>query len=183
MSNSKKYFVHFFLIALGPLLGFNICQAQDWQFSLKAGPQISGIAIKPGNDDDNKVGFFAGVCGSKNISENLNIQPEIQISFQGDEVDGLTYLNIPVVLEYFFTDQISAHAGLQAGILLGGEGNIEDFLKTADLGIPLGGEYQINHQFGVGLRYIFGVTNILDVDTEVDLFNRVFQIYATYNIN
>lgn len=159
--------------------------AQDWSFGLKGGPNISGVRISPGEEDDAKLGFHAGAFAHTNLGNGFGLRPELLISFQGDEVDNLTYLNIPVTVNYAINDQFSAHTGLQLGILLFGEADIEDILTTLDVAIPFGVEYQINEIFGVGGRYVLGVTSIVDPDvsTRVDLYNRVFQLFVTYRLN
>lgn len=183
MKKITKLFISFFLGIF--LLLSNPLTAQDWIFGLKAGPNVSGIRISPGEEDDAKLGFHGGAFGMVEIADAIFLQPEVLISFQGDEVDNLTYLNFPVTVKYFFNDQFSAHTGLQIGILLFGERDVEEFLKTLDLGVPFGLEYQINDTFGVGGRYILGVTDILDpdVNNRADLFNRVFQLFVTYRLN
>lgn len=45
----------------------------------------------------------------------------------------------------------------------------------------MGAEFNINEDFGVGMRYVIGATDILDVEgAQADLYNRVFQLFASY---
>ena len=87
---------------------------------------------------------------------------------------------------------ISVHAGPQFGILVsakededGDKEDIKDDFKTTDFGLALGAEADLPANFGVGLRYVFGLTNVIKEDMSFDdteLKNGVFQIYVKFRI-
>ena len=157
--------------------------AQDWGFGIKGGINFSNINVDGGSDPDGKVGVHLGVFGNTpiNVDENLFVQPELLFSLLGVEDLNLTYITLPVVIKYYIVEQFSIHGGLQLGVLVAGEDDADDFLTTIDLGVPLGAEFDVNENFGLGLRYVIGATDINDIDgDEDDYYNRVFQLFASY---
>lgn len=166
------------------LLSAHSTIAQDWRFGIKGGINFARLNFDGGNDPDGKIGVHVGVFGNTpiNADGNLFIQPELLFSLQGREDVNLSYLILPVVLKYYLIDQLSIHGGLQPGLLIGAEDDNDEVLTTLDLGVPIGAEFDIDDTFGVGLRYVVGATNIFDPDGDTDLkiYNRVFQLFASY---
>jgi hypothetical protein len=81
----------------------------------------------------------------------------------------LWYLNIPLTSRYYFTNNVYGEIGLQPGFLLSAKDKYndvsndwKDWIKTFDLGIPLGVGYEFPNNFGIGLRVVPGVLNIND---------------------
>ena len=69
------------------------------------------------------------------------------------------YLNFPLTGRYMFGDNFYGEFGLQPGILLSAKDKYNgesyewnEWVKTFDLGIPLGVGYDFPNNFGVGLR-------------------------------
>ena len=158
--------------------------AQDWDFGIKGGINFSSLNVDGGDDPDSKVGVHVGVFGNTSINAdgNLFVQPELLFSLQGAEDNNTTCINLPVVIKYYIVEQFSIHGGLQLGLLIAGEDELDEVLTTIDLGVPLGAEFDVNENFGLGLRYVIGATNIYDpdFDTDTDIYNRVFQLFASY---
>ena len=82
-------------------------------------------------------------------------------------VTRLWYLNLPLTARYPFGGGFYGEAGLQPGFLLSAKDKWDgeavdwgEYIKTFDLGIPLGLGYDFPNNFGVGLRVIPGVLNI-----------------------
>lgn len=165
------------------LLSTQPSAAQDWRFGIKGGINFSNINIDGRSDPDGKVGVHLGVFGNTpiNADENLFVQPELLFSLQGPEDGNLTYINLPVVLKYYIVEQFSIHGGLQLGVLVAAEDDADENLTTVDLGVPLGAEFNVNEDFALGLRYVVGATDILDVEgADINFYNRVFQLFASY---
>jgi len=156
---------------------------QDIPLGVKAGPNFSKVRVDPGTDPDGKTGFHFGLYTNFEVSNTIEFQPEVLVSFKGNENANLTYLVVPLVFKYYAFDQFSLHAGLQPGFLIGAEDDAEDNLTGIELGIPFGAEFDINDELGIGTRYVIGVTNISDIDgSRTDIFNRNFQLFLTYNL-
>lgn len=154
----------------------------------------------PGSSDSwsGAFGLQAGAGFQIPYTSQLPISSfaELNFSMQGanweEEWDeGLTkgttrlwYLNIPLMTRYQFDNGFYAEAGLQPGFLLSAKDNYNDFsynykeyVKTFDLGLPLGVGFEFPNNFGVGLRVIPGLTNINTVDPQ-DYKNRNFVVVA-----
>ncbi|MEM9857671.1 MAG: porin family protein [Bacteroidota bacterium] len=151
-------------------------------YGIKGGINFAGIKVDNGSDPDGKVGAHFGGFIKKGLQNDWSLQGEALFSFQGWEDQNVTYLNIPVLAVYNVDNNLSFHAGPQLGILLGGDNDASDFLKTADVSIVFGGEYYFQSNVYGGARYNLGVSNINDFNEGADLFNRVFQIYVGYRV-
>jgi len=104
-------------------------------------------------------------------------------------VTRLWYLNVPLTVRYPFGSGFYGEAGLQPGFLLSAkdkwDGQSEDwgeYLKTFDLGIPLGLGYNFPNNFGVGLRVTPGVLNINSSEWAESYTDRnlVVGVHARY---
>lgn len=120
----------------------------------------------------------------------LMLQAEMLLSFQGhapaDDFDGklnLTYLNIPVMARYNLGYNLNVHAGVQFGFLLSAkrvyqdvESNVKDQFKGMELALPIGVGYDLmDRKINATVRYVIGMSNILDSSTETR-HNNVFQV-------
>ena len=113
----------------------------------------------------------------------------------------LHYLNVPVLANIYLTEGLSLQIGPQIGFLLNGTarldpndeqvaGLITDFedqiditdrLNRVSLAASAGLQYELPSNLNLGLRYNFGLTDVVD-DTEdvVSLTNQVGQLYLGY---
>ncbi len=170
----------FFIILCLSAISSSMAFAQS--YGVKGGLNFANIKVDNGSDPDGKVGVHFGGFLKNEIQNNLSVQGELLFSFQGWEDQNVTYLNIPLMLVYNVDSNLSFHAGPQLGILLGGDNDASDFLKTGDGSFVFGGEYYFQSSVYGGARYNLGFTNINDINTGADLFNRVFQIYIGYRV-
>jgi hypothetical protein len=176
--------------------------AQGIDFGVKAGANIANQKITGDYEPDTKalIGFHGGVFVTWMFSERLGLQPELLLSMQGskDADDAYdykiitNYVSVPILVRFDINDTFSLHAGPQFGILTtakeeynGDKQDIKDDFKTTDIGVALGGEANLPANFGVGVRYIFGVTNVIKEDMSFDdteLKNGVLQVYVKFRI-
>ncbi len=101
-------------------------------------------------------------------------------------VEGTTrlwYLNFPLTTRYMFGNSFYGEIGLQPGFLLSAKDNYsgesvdwKEYVKTFDLGIPLGVGYDFPNNFGVGLRVTPGVININAGDYADEYKDRNFVV-------
>ena len=105
--------------------------AQESQFGVKGGLNLSNMTID-GNDDSNlKAGLHVGVFNKIMISDAFAIQPELLYSSKGfqhvfnNEVitDGevnynLNYIDLPVKLVFYLADDFSFQLGPYVGYLV-----------------------------------------------------------------
>lgn len=163
----KKYLI-LSLIALSSLT----MTAQDLDFGIKAGANFATITDASGFS--NTTGFVGGVFLGFKLGDKFGLQADLLYSQQGGEfalgdVD-LDYINVPVVLKYYLTNNLHLHAGPQFGINV--NDNIEDVLPDigdgtitlADAeGFDVEGVVGIGYDFPLGIRasgrYNFGLTD------------------------
>lgn len=145
---------------------------------------------------------IAGMVGAEvkplMFSEKSSVIAGLGISFQGasykeDMYSGkvnMTYLNIPLLYTYESNGGFYGEAGLQPGILLsakdkfdGGSANYRDYMKTFDLGLPVGAGYNINDNLSVGARATFGLLNIDNSGYDVKDNNFLLTGVVRYRIN
>ena len=144
---------------------------------------------------ESRLGFHLGVIAHNHLSNKFAIQPELQFSTQGTEVERddndieyrTSYLNLPVMIQYMFDNGFRIEAGPYVGFLLGAkdvsasgtEVEAKDDYKKVDAGLGLGLNYLSYSGFGVGGRYNIGLANINDrIGSKIQ--NRVFQLSVFY---
>jgi Outer membrane protein beta-barrel domain len=189
------------------LMVFSICSsglhAQGLDFGVKAGVNIANQKLSSDNyelDTKAKVLFHGGVFVTWMFTEKLGLQPEVLLSMQGSKYDydgydaGLitNYIIVPVLVRYNINDMFSVHAGPQFGFLLsaeeeddGDKEDVKDDFKGTDIGAAFGLEVDLPANFGVGARYILGLSNVLADDAsfgDAELKNGVIQIYVKFRI-
>lgn len=170
----------------------NASIAQTVTPGLKAGVNITNFT--GGNFDDVEknalIGFHAG--GFINIGLGaFSVQPEVLVSTAGVKIKDagetqnvkLTYLTIPVMAKYRANGGFYFEVGPQVGFKLSediGESTIDDFAKNLDLSVCAGIGFQTKSGFGIGSRYLVGLSKVGDFDAssgiDPDFQNSVIQI-------
>jgi hypothetical protein len=185
------------ILAIGT---FAAAQAQNIKFGVKGGLNIDKMT----NYDNSKVraSFHAGGFVNIGLSKDWAIQPELLYSGQGVKLDNgsflgiplkdaiikTDYINIPVMVQYSIVPDFYVEAGPQVGILAGAKlkvGNnsnsgFKDNMSSADFGLGFGFGYKLDNGLGFSGRYMFGLTNVYDKDTNLDSKNSVAQIGLFY---
>jgi hypothetical protein len=155
--------------------------AQNFQFGLKAGANISNFTNTSFSNFDNKaaVGFHGGAFLSLLLGNHFAIQPEAMISTQGAKFENaddvaqngnyrLTYLAVPVMLKGRFNGGFYLEAGPQFGFKLSENvpnNTIENFAKDLDLGVGVGLGFHGKSGLGIGGRYVLGLSDVGDFET------------------
>ncbi len=172
--------------------------AQQVNFGIKGGLNVSDIHLSNGPDYDPVVGLHAGVLAHIHLTKRFALQPEVFYSTHGahykngpfDTRYNLGYIQVPVLLQYMFLNGLRVQAGPQLGFLVHAKsktGNIkEDFkndLNTVDFGLATGASYQVpNTGFGFDARFNLGLSEI-NKDGNVKSTNRGFQLGIFYLFN
>jgi Outer membrane protein beta-barrel domain len=178
-------------------IGFS-ANAQHFSVGLKGGANISNFTGGGSAEDVKKkalVGFYAGAYLNFWIGKNLSIQPEALISTQGVKLESegetekykLTYVNVPVMIKYKTDGGFYIEAGPQVGFKLGEsvpDQTVGDFAKNLDLSVGAGLGFQSAGGFGIGARYMAGISKVGDFeDTDGPNFkNSVIQIGISYTL-
>ena len=181
-------------IIILPVFLFTTIAYSQISLGLKAGTNISNFTGEFGSIEKKaKVGFHGG--GLVHISfGHLALQPELLFSTQGaklkylnEETDfEVSYLNIPVMLQWQADGGFYLEAGPQAGFKISEnvpDSITSDFVKSGDFSIGLGLGYHSKKGFGIGGRYVVGISKIGEFDSEhmdPDFKNAVIQFSIFY---
>lgn len=186
----KTFCMKNILIAIAVLFSIS-SSAQVFQFGIKAGANLSNFT--GGNFDDVEkkalIGFHGGLYGRFNFLR-FAIQPEAMISTQGAKIDSVsgsydwkvTYVNVPVMVQYRFPTGVYIEAGPQVGFVVSEDienETIGDFAKGLDLSIAGGLGFRGKKGLGIGARYTVGLSKVGDFDIssgiDPDFKNGVLQ--------
>lgn len=186
------------ILSIGILLFVSVSSfvhAQGIGVGIKAGANFANQSISLLSTDfstEGITGFHGGVYVVINFSDKWGIQPEAFYSMVGSkipDVDGLNkfnYLSIPILLRYKPISFLSIEAGPQFSSLLSVKDidgdSIEDQFKGSDFGLAVGATVHLPLGLNAGMRYVWGFTNVSDVQVDSEVTNTVFQIYAGWTL-
>jgi len=171
--------------------GLSIAGMTQVSVGLKAGANITNFTGGDFDAVEKKalIGFHAG--GFLNLPLGaLSLQPELLISTQGARIDSVsgsydwkvTYLTVPVMLKYRSAGGFYLEAGPQFGFKLSENvknETIDVFAKNLDLSAGAGLGFQTKGGFGIGGRYLVGLSKVGDFDAssgiDPDFKNGVIQ--------
>lgn len=168
-------------------------------FPLFSYSQGIGLGIKAGMNfanqnitdisTDTRTGFVGGGYVVINFSDKWGLQPEILFSSQGHEFQSepseYNYMTIPVLLRYKPISFLSFEAGPQFSRLLEAKndnGSFTDSVKSSDFGLAVGATAHLPLGFNGGARYVWGFTNVSDVQSDPEVKNTVFQLFVGWTI-
>ncbi len=148
--------------------------AQGLDLGIKAGANFANITDASGLS--NKTGFVFGAFAGAKLNDKLGIQGDLLYSQQGAEFNGgeidLTYVNIPVVLKYFVTENLNLQAGPQFGFVV--DDNVKEVFNSLaeaesfDLTGVIGAGYEFPFGIRVSGRYHFGLTDVTKSNAVTD---------------
>ena len=193
-----KKFSLIVLLALGFLFLTQTGFSQHPIF-VSAGAQetwITGVSSLSGSTHG-QIGVGMGIA---DLSDQISFRGELVFSMQGAHYsDGhinSLYFNLPLVLRYHVESGLFGELGLQPGYLYGakdhysgGSNGITNQMESFDFGIPIGVGKEFKNNFGVGLRYILGITNVFkggsgdEDDSGNKGRNAVLALRVTYTFN
>lgn len=111
--------------------------------------------------EDGRMGYFAGFFVGIPLTPKITFQPEFQYVQQGSDADELRidYLQIPLALDYKFSEKFFGSLGPQFGIRVWTPGD-SGLIDTFDYSVfgTLG--YIIKDSFFIEARYSVGVNDI-----------------------
>ena len=188
-----------FLLMAG-IAVFSAVNAQV-KYGVKAGLNLANVT----GDIDNtkmKAGFNVGAFAKVGLTESLSLQPELVFSAQGAKIKyaeqgishdiktNLSYVNVPVLLQYNTASGFFAETGPQFGFLLsakakaeGDKEDVKDSFKSLDLDWAFGAGFLTKSNVGVNARFNLGLGNIADnTDGDFKVRNSVIQVGVFYVI-
>lgn len=150
-----------------------------------------------------KFGFVGGAEFGYMVTPEFAVTAGLLASMQGaaskdnvftkDFKTTLTYLNIPILANYYVAPGLAIKAGVQPGFMLSRKTSYTDLtdhidvedtstdgMKKFDFSIPLGLSYEFS-DFVIDARYNLGLTNIYDSDN-MKVKNGVIMLTVGYKI-
>lgn len=173
-------------------------------FGIKGGMGLCNIKVD-GEIESMALRFQVGVVSQISLSKKFYLGPELLYAEKGftarDPFRHVTisthinYLNVPILLGLKFTEGF-IFAGPELGFKVG-EHWKNSLLKsdvfvfrTFDMGVVFGGNFMVSSNFGIDLRYILGLKDLMSIDVmdenlnkigeEITGSNRVFQLGLLY---
>lgn len=164
--------------------------AQHTQFGLKAGLNVSSVAVTGADDLDSKAGLHVGGLAHIHLNRHFALQPEVVYSMQGGKTNNselkLNYINIPLLAQYMLNDGFRLQTGPQLGFLTMAKSKVNDLevnrkddYAGVDFSWAFGAGYIFPQGWGIDARYNLGITNVSD-NNAFEARNRVFQVGLFY---
>lgn len=174
--NATPYYYYLLAGATGSSFGGN---GDSWESILPGYQAGMGFAYDIGYPNSYVLNGEVNVtsCGSKYKGDDNGYYPSGKVA--------LTYINVPITIQYKTAGGFYGEAGVQPGFLLSAKdkyGNSNDdyknYTKSFDLGIPIGIGFMIVKTVGINFRYCHGLSNIAKNGSESNdtVKNRVFAL-------
>lgn len=117
-----------------------------------------------GSASEDVSGFYLGVFADIELSEKIELHPEINFGSYSEDGESSGVLLVPVLFKYRANEEFSLLAGPQFDYLT----NEEDAegLKRLGFGFAIGASYDISDKVIIDARYSFGITDRIDGDLD-----------------
>lgn len=167
-------------------------QAQDVRWGIKAGTNMSNVLGDGIDGTKNKFNFVGGAFIENRFTDAFSLSVEALYSIQGALLKSesgekkrlnTSYINVPLLANFYLTDGLALKTGIQAGIPLVSQvktgsvavstENLCPGKSLFDLSIPVGISYQMNSGFLIDFRYNIGLTKMFK---DMNTYNSAFQL-------
>lgn len=162
------------------------------KLGFKTGLNVSNFMSNDIENNTVRTSIHFGFLSEIIVSDEVSFQPELLYSGQGfvgaDTKQKFNYINIPLLLKYYVTDNFTAEAGPQVGFLIKsysrgnlGNTNIKD-QNFLDFGVNLGLGYELKNNIFFQTRFNLGLVNINTASNNdtMNYTNSVFQLSVGY---
>ncbi|MEO5648973.1 MAG: porin family protein [Ginsengibacter sp.] len=186
------------ILAATILFAFGAKAQTEAHFGIKGGMNASELHnANGGAKSDTKIGFHAGLLAHiHGHHSNWAIQPELLYSLEGAKQTlsgiktntNLSYLNVPVLVQYMFDNGFRIEAGPQVGFLMSAKQktdntsvDVKNAYKTTAFSIPVGVGYLTRSGLGFDARYSFGLSDLTDGGSKVRGNNFQFGLFYQFS--
>jgi hypothetical protein len=181
--------------------------AQTDQSGVRASLNLSNLYVDAVNDENTKPGFAVGVYFRKSLSEQISIQPEINYSLKGSQINyanflngsgkyryNLSYVEVPVLANIHIGENLYVSAGPYVATLIAakvkdvdGDGSVNsveeydrDDFNTFDYGVAAGLGFDFSGGTA-GVRYNYGLVDVAPDSNGLDNGkNSVLQFFIGF---
>lgn len=195
----KKLTLSFILIFYLTL----VSNAQDLKYGAKAGLNIASLNWDDAYDTSSKIGVLFGGFVNYKLQEKLALHSELFFSSGGgtwerESFDGevkLSFLSIPVLIQYDIAENLYLEGGLQYNFLLSnkeavGDSDFDDLsenFKTGAFGFAIGAAYRLDtlvQGLVAGIRYTADISELNDIEVNAgDYKTSAIQISFLYTLS
>jgi Outer membrane protein beta-barrel domain len=181
------------------LLFFSASYSQSMTFGVKGGVSINKITGKSFKEEFT-YGYHAGGYATIGLSKKLAIQPEVLFNQMNTDTSSsfssiyqfnhinhikLSYVSIPLILNYNVSNLLALQLGPQFGILIDQNKNLlqngGDAFKKGDLSM-LGGLQLKLLKFRVYGRYVIGLNNLDNIGNKDSWKSQSIQVGLGINL-
>lgn len=164
--------------------------AQGFDLGVKAGVNFANIT--DGDGLDSRTGFVLGAFTGFKVSDKIGVQVEALYSQQGAEFDlgsfDLDYINIPLLMKFYLSENIHLHAGPQFGVLVNDDtqsvvGEIVNDIAINDTDFTgvVGLGFDVPFGLRIDARYNFGLSEVPEDVVFSKGKNSVIQLSLGYS--
>jgi hypothetical protein len=197
----------------------NSLYAQNLSYGIKGGLNLSTLTVADADDSNIIPGFHAGLFADIFVADKVSIGPEIHFSTKGVKATydanllglnlatgetrlDLYYVDIPVYVKYYLSEDFNFHLGPYAGMLtkakIETDAELLDFIEvddsenmdrevfnTLDYGVSMGLGF-IVEPVRIGFNYNLGLNRVAKEDDSMesllgDAKNNVIQVYLGFS--
>jgi opacity protein-like surface antigen len=173
-------------LAMAVLIFSSAAQAQSIHLGIKGGTNINKISGKSFSEQFN-YGYHLGGFAELGLGSKFSVQPEVLFNQINTDTSSqlskiystlnpskisnikLSYLSIPVLLNYKLSKFFAIQAGPQFGVLINQNEKLvqngKDAFKKGDLSMLAGVQLHLGN-FRIYGRYAVGLSNINDIDNK-----------------
>ena len=176
------------IIFLMPLfLTMSLASYAQFRIGFNGGVVLSSL-VRDSNlaANDGVVGFLIGANAKYNLGElGWYIQSGVDYTKEGDHIQNLSFLKIPLILGLDASDDVSIFVAYNLAWQLGNENNVQDFYHNFANILGLGFEIHISEKLSVGTRLNYGLSNLVSVPAEAKNFNIkpfTLDLYLVYRL-
>ncbi|MEP6617415.1 MAG: outer membrane beta-barrel protein [Ginsengibacter sp.] len=181
------------------LLFFSASYSQSFTVGIKGGVSINKITGKSFKEQFT-YGYHVGGYATLGLSKKFAIQPEVLFSqlstdtssqfssiYQFNHINNikLSYLSIPIVLNYNVSNLLALQVGPQFGVLINQDKNLlqngGEAFKKGDFAM-LGGLQLKLLKFRVYGRYVIGLNNLDNIGNKDDWKSQSIQLGVGINL-
>ncbi|MFP4091923.1 MAG: porin family protein [Cyclobacteriaceae bacterium] len=177
--------------------------AQQMDYGVKGGINVSNLFIDEADDESARTGFHGGFYAKIPAGANFAIQPELLFNTKGTNAEydngnadfRLNYIDIPVLADFRLGNSADIYVGPYLGILLNNRvdtdgalsADLQEFDRSdfAPLDFGLSAGFGLNFEiFSIGTRYNLGLVQVAkSEDAEVlmgNARNSLAQVYLAF---
>lgn len=157
-------------------------QAQEDEFPIvgvKAGVNLSNFDSDA--DTDGATGFYAGLSLDMALKGHFHFQAEMLYSKEGADKESISYIRIPAMAKYYFTEGLNIQLGPVLGARVDAENKeVRQGSKALDYGAAAGLSYELRSGFLIDARYYMGLEDISRHDEGGKVKNNCIQLGIGY---